>query len=351
MATKLSNLLPLILSFIFLFQNGCLARNSNQQSPNVCMMQNLNPLEPTYTLRAEAGQTEFWENNNQQFQCAGVELKRHTIEQRGLFLPVYATLPQMLYVEQGRGMFGILVPGCPETYQSSQGSQQHEYQEQERGQVFGDRHQKVGQLIQGDVITVPAGSAHWIYNEGNEELVIVALADTSNNANQLDNNDRVRNSSKQYPTSVSNKNHKTFFIAGNPQSSSQGQRYQRRDSSRERQSQRHQGYDPRRERQSERHQAQMSPRRGVQQYNSGNIFSGFDIEVLIEAFGIDERTARKLQGQEDERGHIIRAEQGLQVIRPPVVQGREERQRQHQRLDMPANGIEETICTRRVASA
>lgn len=79
--------------------------------------------------------------------------------------------------------------GCPETFQSSQQFQQGE---RGSGSRFQDRHQKIGQFRQGDIIAFPAGAAHWAYNEGNEELVLVCLEDSGNSANQLDQNSRVR---------------------------------------------------------------------------------------------------------------------------------------------------------------
>lgn len=77
--------------------------------------------------------------------------------------------------------------GCPETFQSSQQTQQRI-----RGRTFQDRHQKIEQFRQGDIMAFPAGAAHWLYNEGNEEVVLVVLEDASNNANQLDQTSRVR---------------------------------------------------------------------------------------------------------------------------------------------------------------
>lgn len=40
-------------------------------------------------------------------------------------------------------------------------------------------------------MAIPAGAAHWAYNDGDQDLVAVVLLDTSNNANQLDQNPRV----------------------------------------------------------------------------------------------------------------------------------------------------------------
>ena len=85
------------------------------------------------------------------------------------------------------------MPGCPETYESSQ--EQLSGQSERRGQRFQgvqqDRHQKVENLKEGDVVAIPAGAAHWIYNDGDTELVAVVFFDTQNNANQLDQNHRV----------------------------------------------------------------------------------------------------------------------------------------------------------------
>jgi quercetin dioxygenase-like cupin family protein len=57
--------------------------------------------------------------------------------------------------------------------------------------MSGDQHQKVHRIRRGDVIAVPAGAAHWCYNDGNEELIAVSVLDLNNQANQLDQNLRV----------------------------------------------------------------------------------------------------------------------------------------------------------------
>ncbi|CAN4101958.1 unnamed protein product [Withania somnifera] len=223
-------------------------------------------------MQAEAGVTEFFDLNNQQFQCAGVSVFRHIIQSKGLLLPFYTNSPILAYVVQGRGFYGLMNSGCPETFQSSQ-QIQHGF----GGRRFQDRHQRIEQFSQGDIMAFPAGTAHWVYNEGNEELVLVFLEDASNNANQLDQNARV-------PLQH------------------QGRRY------------------------------------GGRSY--GNVFSGFDIEILSEAFGVNRKTARKLQGQDDMRGHIISVQEGLRVIRPPFSQ------KQEQYGSM--NGVEETICSAKI---
>jgi len=84
---------------------------------------------------------------------------------------------------------GVSYPGCPETYHNDQQFSRDRGQGQ-RG-MSGDQHQKVHRIRRGDVIAVPAGAAHWCYNDGNEELIAVSVLDLNNQANQLDQNLRV----------------------------------------------------------------------------------------------------------------------------------------------------------------
>ena len=109
----------------------------------------------------------------------------------------------------GRGMQGLMLPGCPETFQSSQQSQQQQQQEhQGQGQrSHQDRHQRLQQFRKGDIIAIPAGAAHWMYNDGENDLVAVVLLDNANNANQLDQNPRVRKLIHQIYNRSSNVKH------------------------------------------------------------------------------------------------------------------------------------------------
>ena len=84
--------------------------------------------------------------------------------------------------------------------------------------------------------------------------------------------------------------------------------------------------------------------RRPQQQNYGNIFSGFDTEVLAETFGVDPEMARRLQGKDDYRGHIINVERDLKIVRPPRTREEQERQERGE----GDNGMEETICTARL---
>nr|XP_043637682.1 11S globulin seed storage protein 1-like [Erigeron canadensis] len=267
--------ISLSLSFLLLF-HGCLAFQpfQQQQQQNECQIQRINAVEPNQVIQAEAGYTEFFDANEQQFRCAGVEVIRHHIQPQGLLLPSYVNTPLMVYILQGRGYQGIMFPGCPETYQSSQQVSQ---------ESFGDRHQKIRHFRQGDVIVIPTGAPHWMYNDGQEEIVAVVLLDSTNAENQLD----------QF--------HRRFFLAGNPQ---QGQKQQ------------------------------QHPEEG-----SANIFRGFDLEILQEAFNVDQETAQRLQSPDDNRGHIVKVERGLQVVKPPT------RFEQQEYQQGGRNGIEETVCS------
>ncbi|KAL3517703.1 hypothetical protein ACH5RR_020292 [Cinchona calisaya] len=268
-------------------------KKQQQQQDGQCQIQRLNPQEPRDQIQAEAGVTEFWNHNDKQFQCAGVAMLRHTIQPRGFLLPSYTNAPLLAYVVRGRGFFGLMIPGCPETFQSSQ-------TQLDRRLRFQDRHQKIGHLREGDIIAFSAGTAHWVYNEGDQELVLVVLQDTTNNINQLDTNPR------------------RFFIAGNPR-----------------------GYQQQQQQQGQQGQ------QGEQQWQYwGNIFRGFEVETLSDAFNVNQETAKKLQCEDDQRGHIIKVDEGLKVLRPPITQGQQ--QEQEYGGQQGYNGLEETICTARV---
>ncbi|KAA8539015.1 hypothetical protein F0562_025707 [Nyssa sinensis] len=274
-----SSLLSITLCLLFLC-NICLSDRQSWQQQSECQIQNLNPLEAARRIQHEAGVTEVWDQNNDQIECAGVAVTRHVIEPRGLLLPSFNNAPMLVYVIQGQGILGTMLPGCPETYQSFQQSQEGRQAQRSR-----DQHQKVRQFRQGDIIALPAGIAHWSYNNGNDQLLLVVVHDTSNNDNQLDRNLR------------------RFFLAGSPQQQQAG-------SFRE------------------------------QERSGNNVFQGFDTQILAEAFAVSTDTARKLQSENDRRGNIVRVRDGLQLTRPPRLEEEEER-------EMRSNGLEETLCSMR----
>ncbi|KAG5246345.1 legumin family protein [Salix suchowensis] len=167
--------------FLVLFHGSLgLTADRSRNHQGQCQLDRLNALKPDNRVRSEAGLTESWDPNHDQFQCAGVAVVRRTIEPNGLLLPSYSNAPQLVYIVQGRGVAGTLMPGCPETFQESQESQG----QGSRG--LQDQHQKVHRFREGDVIALPAGVAQWCYNDGNERVITVAVLDVANNANQLD---------------------------------------------------------------------------------------------------------------------------------------------------------------------
>lgn len=184
---KMISLVSLSLCLAVLIQGGLAisSRTRVEESyrrQSICQLNRLEALKPDTVIQAEAGKTETWNPSHEQFQCAGVAVLRRTIEPKGLHLPSYTTAPKLIYVVRGRGILGVVFPGCAETFEESQKGQS-------RGRA--DRHQKVQQVKEGDIIALPAGVACWSYNNGDQPLVSVSLLDTSNVENQLDQIPRV----------------------------------------------------------------------------------------------------------------------------------------------------------------
>ncbi|XP_074566998.1 cocosin 1-like [Curcuma longa] len=274
-----------------------------------CQLERLAALEPTRRVPSEAGFTEYFDQFHEQLQCAGVVAYRRTIQPRGLVLPYYSDAPRLVYIVQGRGISGTVIPGCPESFQSlRQGFEQQweEEVESQSQQRFRDEHQRVQFFREGDVLAYPAGVANWVYNNGEVPIVAIAVADTSSNANQLD------------------RQHRQFLLAG-------------------------------RERQSHEQIAQAEER--FQQQKGNNLLSGFELELLAEAMGVDKEVVRKIQNLNDNRGDIVHVEKGLQMLEPQrhaeqeaQEQEREEREETTQERRWGSscersNGLEETYCT------
>lgn len=85
----------------FLWQNLQEQQQHTLRARTDCRIQRLEAQEPTIRLDSEAGRTEFWDRNNEQFQCAGVAAVRNHIEPKGLLLPHYNNAPQIVYVVRG----------------------------------------------------------------------------------------------------------------------------------------------------------------------------------------------------------------------------------------------------------
>ncbi|CAL0326859.1 unnamed protein product [Lupinus luteus] len=280
MANKLLAL-SLFLPFLLLFLSGCFASTFRQQpQQNECQFQRLNALEPDNSIKSEAGTIETWNPNNDQLRCAGVALSRCTIQRKGLRRPFYTNAPQEIYIQQGRGIFGIIFPGCRETYEEPQES------EQGQGPRPQDSHHKVEHFREGDIIAVPTGFPFWMYNNEETPVVAITLIDTTNLDNQLD----------QIP--------RRFYLSGNQEQ--EFLQYQQKEGG----------------------QGQQQEGRN----EGGNVLSGFNDEFLEEAFSVDREIVRSIKGKNDDReGGIIEVKEGLKVISPPTMRPRPGQEEEEQR--------------------
>uniref|UniRef100_A0A0D9V5Z5 Cupin type-1 domain-containing protein n=1 Tax=Leersia perrieri TaxID=77586 RepID=A0A0D9V5Z5_9ORYZ len=303
--------LPVVFSVIclFLLCHGSLAQfqsqstsqwqSSRRGSPRECRFDQLQALEPVRTVRSQAG-------------CFNVPEYLLCVELLNLevLLPHYSNGATLVYIIQGRGITGPTFPGCPETYQQQfqQSEQVQSFEAQSQSHKFRDEHQKIHRFRQGDVVALPAGVAHWCYNDGEVPIVAIYVTDIHNSANQLD------------------PRHRDFFLAGNNKIGQQFYRSETRESSK-------------------------------------NIFGGFSVELLSEAFGISSGVARQLQCQNDQRGEIVRVERGLELLQPYASLQEQEQQQQQQVQPSEygqtqyeqkqlrggcSNGLDETFCTMRV---
>ncbi|WJX79005.1 Legumin A2, variant 2 [Trifolium repens] len=329
-----NKLLALSLSLCFLLFGGCLALREQPQQ-NECQLEQLNALEPDNRVESEGGMIETWNPNNRQFRCAGVALSRATLKRNALRRPFYSNAPQEIFIQQGNGYFGMVFPGCPETFEEPQESEQRE------GQRFGDRHQKVNRFREGDIIAVPTGVVFWMYNDQETPVIAITLTDIASSQNQLD----------QMP--------RRFYLSGNHEQ--EFLRYQKQQ------------------------QQQIKGSRG-QENEGNNIFSGFKSDFLEDALNVNKHIVERLQGrdEDEEKGAIVKVEGGLSIMSPPERESRhhsgsrqeededeeswqprphkgrreqdededEKHSRPHHkggsRRQHDDNGLEETICTARL---
>ncbi|KAK7245365.1 hypothetical protein RIF29_40205 [Crotalaria pallida] len=233
---------------------------------NECQLDSINVLEPDNFIESEAGYTETWNPNHPELRCAGVAVIRRTINAKGLHLPSYVNFPELHFIVQGKGVLGIAIPGCPETYEEPQEPRQQQQ----------DRHQKVRYLNEGDIVAIPTGMPYWTYNYGDTPLVVITLLYTTSFQNQLDPIPR------------------RFYLAGNPEEEHQ-------------------------ETQKEHHKSKEGK----------NVFSGFEPEFLGESLNVNEGLAKKLQCPHDKRNHIIEVKRGLSIIIPPLEQEQREEEEEH----------------------
>ncbi|XP_058766499.1 legumin A2-like [Vicia villosa] len=314
-----AKLLALSLTLCVLLFTTCFAHREQSQQ-NECQLERLNALQPDNRIESEGGLIETWNPNNRQFRCAGVALSRATLQRNALRRPYYSNAPQEIYIQQGNGYFGMVFPGCPETFEKPRESQHGE------GRRYRDSHQKVNRFREGDIIAVPTGIVFWMYNDQDTPVIAVTLTDTGSSNNQLD----------QMP--------RRFYLAGNH------------------------------EQEFLRYQHQQGGKQELE--NEGNnILSGFKRDFLEDAFNVNRHIVDRLQGrnEDEEKGAIVKVKGGLSIITPPERQARhtrgsrqeededekEERQPSHHKSRRDEeedsqkggsrshgdNGLEETVCT------
>ncbi|KAJ0967583.1 hypothetical protein J5N97_024500 [Dioscorea zingiberensis] len=311
-ANKKTLVFSLALSFLILC-NGSLAQQSQQSQSwfpakqqgrggfseqwqrRECNFDQLSVLEPTRRVDAEAGYTEYWDPKDNQFNCAGVSFQRTVIQPGGLLQLSFDNAARLTYIEQGQGITGTLVPGCPESFQSFQQSeQQQQQQQQEPSESFKqrDQHQKIHQFRRGDVIALPPGVAHWCYNDGDTPVIAVTLFNTNNRDNQLD------------------LEHREFLLAG-------------------------------RQKRSQQSVEEQEDKRRI------SVLTGFDEDELSEVLRVSRETVRRLQGDDDQRGHIIWVKQGFHVSRPSRQQQQEQCDNEDDE-NAPNNLFADNICSFRI---
>ncbi|KAK1267375.1 Legumin B [Acorus gramineus] len=246
MAIQKAFLFSFSLSILLMF-SGSLAQQERELwhhlrrfcDQSQCKLERLRAAEPSQRIESEAGFSEYFDQEDQQFDCAGVAVVRHTIQPRGLFLPSFSNAPRLVYFVQAQWLVMIYLrksKGYQSQYEEDRRGQGQKQQQQQRSR---DQHQKIRHFQQGDVIALPAGVSHWCYNDGETPIVAVVIHDIASVHNQLD------------------RNIKKFQLAW----------------------------------------AQGRPKGGYgrgpfgQESSGGNIFNGFDVELLAEAFDLREVTS------------------------------------------------------------
>ncbi|MED6154126.1 hypothetical protein PIB30_109018 [Stylosanthes scabra] len=123
----MAKLLALSICFCFLALGASSFSFRQQAEENACQFQRLNAQRPDNRLESEGGYIETWNPNRQEFECAGVALSRFVLRRNALRRPYYSNAPQEIFIQEGRGYFGLIFPGCPATYEepAQQGRKHH----------------------------------------------------------------------------------------------------------------------------------------------------------------------------------------------------------------------------------
>ncbi|XP_073026936.1 11S globulin seed storage protein 2-like [Primulina eburnea] len=258
-----------------------------------CRLQRITAAQPSKRINSEGGETELWNERDDQFQCAGVVAMRNILRPNALSLPNFHPYPRLVFIEQGYGYISVTYPGCAETYHAESSQRTRESKEKwettERGSER-DLHQKVHRIRKGDIVAIPAGAVHWCYNAGKEDLVAISINDLNHQANQLDQKFRA------------------FYLAGGV------------------------------------------PKKGQQEGGRfeeetfHNVLKEFDTNLLAEAFDMPEEIVRQMQKGGEERGLSVIAQEKMSFIRPDE---QEEWGKHEERYD---NGLEETYCSMKIST-
>nr|O23878.1 RecName: Full=13S globulin seed storage protein 1; AltName: Full=Legumin-like protein 1; Contains: RecName: Full=13S globulin seed storage protein 1 acidic chain; Contains: RecName: Full=13S globulin seed storage protein 1 basic chain; Flags: Precursor [Fagopyrum esculentum]BAA21758.1 legumin-like protein [Fagopyrum esculentum] len=348
----------------------------HQQFHHQCDVQRLTASEPSRRVRSEAGVTEIWDNDTPEFRCAGFVAVRVVIQPGGLLLPSYSNAPYITFVEQGRGVQGVVVPGCPETFQSEsefeypqsqrdQRSRQSESEESSRGdqrtrqsesEEFSRGDQRTRQseseeFSRGDQRTRQSESEEFSrgdqrtrqseseeFSRGDQHQKIFRIRDgdvipSPAGVVQWTHNDGDNDliSITLYDAnSFQNQldgNVRNFFLAGQSKQSREDRRSQRQT--------REEGSD-RQSRESDDDEALLE----------ANILTGFQDEILQEIFrNVDQETISKLRGDNDQRGFIVQA-RDLKLRVPEEYEEELQRERGDRKRGGSgrSNGLEQAFC-------
>lgn len=223
----------------------------------------------------------------------------------------------------GQGIIGTVLPGCPESYQSFQQSEQQQQQEEESAESFRprDRHQRIDQYRQGDIIALPPGVAHWCYNDGDAPLVTFTVFNLQHSDNQLDLQHRVSENKNPFifiygriiSTSSKLVTLQEFLLAGRERRSQQSVQEQETDIRRV------------------------------------NLLAGFDTDELTKVLRATRETVQSIQSDNDRRGHIVFVQQGFHVSRPARQQQQQEcGSNEDEKKKMASNTFTDAVCSLRI---
>ncbi|KAI3449775.1 hypothetical protein Pfo_006440 [Paulownia fortunei] len=302
-----------VLSFLLLFGFSFAVRGDTWQRGE-CQISSINAREPSYSIQAEGGATEFWDFRNDEFRCAGVSIRRHRVQPRGLMLPVYHNAPVLVYVV---GEFMGLWFRDALKLSNHLNSPNNLRRKEARGS--GTDIRKLDNPVRVTLLLSQRGQLTGLTMTVMRSLFLLfSTTTTTMPTNSIKTQGVIKQVIHIYVLTlcIYVRILQSFFLAGNPERGQEQQQYGKHGS-----------------------------RRG--QHELGNVFRGFDVQTLAEVFGVDEETARKLKGEEDERGHFIIVERGLQVIKPPLS-GEEYGRGEKEGYFGGDNGLEETICSAKI---